>query len=60
LVAEHKAFWRPVHEAVRDFMGNLSLTVSQAITAIAYIVPWLFVVVPGLYLLRLLWRKRGR
>jgi Domain of unknown function (DUF4349) len=60
LVAEHKAFWRPVREAVRDFLGNLSMGLSQAITAIAYIVPWLFVVVPGLYLLRLLWRKRGK
>ena len=60
MVAEHKAFWRPVHEAVRDFLGNLSMGLSQAITAIAYIVPWLFVVVPGLYLVRFLWRRRGR
>jgi hypothetical protein len=60
VVAEHKAFWRPVHEAARDFLGNLSNGVSQAITAVAYIVPWLFVVVPGLYLLRFLWRRRGR
>jgi hypothetical protein len=27
---------------------------------LAYIVPWLFVVVPGLYLVRFLWRRRGR
>ncbi len=59
-VAEQRAFWRPVHEAVRDFLGNLSNGISQAITAIAYIVPWLFVVVPGLYLVRFLWRRRGR
>jgi hypothetical protein len=59
-VAEQRAFWRPVREAVRDFLGNLSNGVSQAITAVAYIVPWLFVVVPGLYLLRFLWRRRGR
>lgn len=59
-VAEQRAFWRPVGEAVRDFLGNLSNGISQAITAIAYIVPWLFVVVPGLYLLRFLWRRRGR
>jgi len=60
MVAEHKAFWRPVHEAVRDFLGNLSAGLSQAITAIAYIVPWMFVVVPGLYLVRFLWRRRGK
>jgi hypothetical protein len=59
-VAEQRAFWRPVREAVRDFLGNLSSGMSQAITAVAYIVPWLFVVVPGLYLLRFLWRRRGR
>jgi len=59
-VAEQRAFWRPVHEAVRDFLGNLSNGMSQAITAVAYIVPWLFVVVPGLYLVRFLWRRRGR
>jgi hypothetical protein len=60
MVAEHKAFWRPVHEAVRDFLGNLSTGLSQAITAIAYIVPWMFVVLPGLYLVRFLWRRRGK
>jgi Domain of unknown function (DUF4349) len=59
-VAEQRAFWRPVREALRDFLGNLSSGVSQAITAVAYIVPWLFVVVPGLYLLRFLWWRRGR
>jgi len=60
VVAEHKAFWRPVREAFRDFLGNLSNGVSQAITAVAYIVPWLFVVLPGLYFVRFLWRRRGR
>jgi hypothetical protein len=60
VVAEHKAFWRPVREAFRDFLGNLSNGVSQAITAVAYIVPWLLVVLPGLYLVRFLWRRRGR
>lgn len=59
-VTEQKAFWRPIREAVRDFFGNLSNGVSQAITAVAYILPWLLVVIPGLYLVRFLWRRRGR
>jgi Domain of unknown function (DUF4349) len=59
-VTEQRAFWRPVREALRDFLGHLSEGMSQAITAVAYIVPWLFVVVPGLYFLRFLWRRRGR
>jgi DNA repair exonuclease SbcCD ATPase subunit len=60
LVREQKAFWRPIQEAVRDFFGNLSNGISQAITAVAYILPWLLVVIPGLYLVRFLWRRRGR
>jgi inorganic triphosphatase YgiF len=59
-VTEQRAFWRPVREAFRDFRGHLSEGMSQAITAVAYIVPWLFIVVPGLYLVRFLWRRRGR
>lgn len=59
-VTEQKAFWRPIGEAVRDFFGNLSNGISQAITAVAYILPWLLVVIPGLYLVRFLWRRRGR
>jgi hypothetical protein len=59
-VREQKAFWRPIREAAQDFSGNLSNGASQAITAVAYILPWLLVVVPGLYLIRFLWRRRGR
>jgi hypothetical protein len=60
IVPAHSAYWRPIRESLRDFVGNLSTGLSQAITAVAYIVPWLLVVIPGLYLLRFLWRRRGR
>ena len=59
-VTESKAFWRPIRESFRDFFGNLSEGISQAITAVAFILPWLIVVIPGLYLVRFLWRRRGR
>jgi hypothetical protein len=59
VVSAHKAFWRPIHEAAGDFLQNLASGISQAITAVAYIVPWLFVIIPGLYLLRFLWRRRA-
>ena len=59
VVSAHKAFWRPIQEAAGDFLQNLASGISQAITAVAYIVPWLFVIIPGLYLLRFLWRRRG-
>jgi hypothetical protein len=59
-VNEQKAFWRPVRSALRDFLGNLSEGISQAITAVAFILPWMLVVIPALYLVRFLWRRRGR
>jgi hypothetical protein len=60
IVPARSAYWRPIRESLRDFVANLSTGLSQAITAVAYIVPWLLVVIPGLYLLRFLWRRRGR
>ncbi|MGA2398933.1 MAG: DUF4349 domain-containing protein [Steroidobacteraceae bacterium] len=59
IVPAHSAYWRPIRESLRDFVGNLSTGLSQAITALAYIVPWLLVIIPGLFLLRFLWRRRG-
>jgi hypothetical protein len=59
-VAGQKAFGRPIRDALRDFFGNLSTGISEAITAVAYILPWLIVVIPLLYLVRFLWRRRGR
>jgi hypothetical protein len=59
-VTEQKAFWRPIHDAIRNFFGNLSEGTSQAITAVAYILPWLLVVIPGLLLVRFLWSRRRR
>ncbi len=58
MVAERRVFWRPVREALDNFAGNFSNGVSEAVTAVAYIVPWLFVAVPGWYLMRFLWRRR--
>jgi hypothetical protein len=59
-VTEQKAFWRPIRDSMRNFLGNLSEGISQAITAVAFILPWFLVVIPGLYLVRFLWRRRGR
>jgi hypothetical protein len=59
-VVGQKAFWRPIQGATRDFLGNLSEGISQAITAVAYILPWMLVAIPGLYFVRFLWRRRGR
>jgi hypothetical protein len=58
--SEQKAFWRPIRDALRSFFWNPSEGISQAITAVAYILPWSLVVIPGLYLVRFLWKRRGR
>jgi hypothetical protein len=60
IVPARSAYWRPIRDALRDFIGNLSMGFSQAITAVAYILPWLLVMIPVLYLLRFLWRRRSR
>jgi hypothetical protein len=60
IVPARSAYWRPIRDSLGDFVGNLSAGLSQAITAVAYIVPWLLVVIPAVYLLRFLWRRRGR
>lgn len=38
----HQSFWRPIALAVSDFGANLSQGVSVAITGIAFLVPWAF------------------
>ena len=44
---------RALHEFWRDFMSGI----AQAITGFAYLVPWLFILVPLAFLFRYLWRK---
>jgi Domain of unknown function (DUF4349) len=56
----HTAYWTPIRNSLRAFWGNFTNGLAQAITAIAYIVPWLFVLVPALYGARFLWHRRGR
>lgn len=56
--ARSRSFWRPVAEATADFGSNLSAGLSSAITAAAYLVPW--VILLGVFglIARTLWRRR--
>ena len=49
--------WRPVRDALDEFVDNLARGLSGAITAIAYLIPWsiAFLLLGGLA--RLLWRR---
>jgi len=58
--ASQHAFWHVIGEALEGFAQNLASGISQAITATAYVVPWMLVLVPALFLLRSLWRWRRR
>lgn len=54
----HRAFWRPIGDALSDFGTNLSQGISTAITGIAYLLPWGLVLLVLVWALRKLWRRR--
>lgn len=60
LSAEHHAILRPIRAALDGFLGNLSNGIAQAITALAYILPWACLLVPLAALVRLGWRRWRR
>lgn len=50
----------PIGEAIKDFIGIISEGLAGVIRFIAYMLPWiLFVLLPGLFMLRWFWRRRG-
>ncbi len=55
---EHRSFWRPIGFAVSDFGGNLSEGISIAITGIAFLIPWVIVLIIVVWGSRKLWRRR--
>lgn len=56
-----QSFWRPVKRALGNFTDNLSEGVANAITAMAYILPWLVAFVLLFPLGRKGWRRlRGK
>jgi uncharacterized protein DUF4349 len=53
----HQSFWAPIGEAFTDFRMNLGSGIAQAIAGIVFLLPWLIILIPLLFLLRRLWRK---
>lgn len=51
-------FWRPISLAMSDFGGSLSQGISAAITGVAYLLPWLFILALAVWGARKLWRRR--
>jgi hypothetical protein len=53
----NQSFLTPIADAVGDFGEELSWGISEAITGFAYLLPWLVILIPLLFLIRYLWRK---
>jgi hypothetical protein len=50
----------PVRDALRESSRNFREALAAVIVFVAMLVPWLFVILPSLILLRLFWRWVGR
>jgi hypothetical protein len=46
----------PIRNALRSFGIDLGQGVAQVISFVAFLLPWLVIIVPGIILLRLFWR----
>ncbi len=51
------SFGATIGEALKDFGENLGSGIAQAIIGITFLLPWLVILIPLLFLLRRLWRK---
>ena len=51
------SFWKPVFDALDEFKSNLAEGIAGAITAVAYLIPWLVLLVIFCFALRFVWRK---
>jgi len=57
VVNKNRSFWSPIFRSLKSFLSNLSDGISQAITATAYIIPWLVVIGFFGFLFRYLWKR---
>lgn len=53
-----RPFWAPVKRAFADFGKNLSQGISIAISGVAYLLPWLLILLLAAWAGRKLWRRR--
>ena len=50
----------PIRDSLRVFGSNFREAIGQVISFIAVVVPWLIIILPGLFLLRAFWTWIGR
>lgn len=58
--AAYGARQTPVRDALRSFGSDFLRAIGQVISFVAMLLPWLVIAVPGLILLRMLWRAITR
>jgi len=56
-VGVYESAQSPVRDALRSFGANFREAIAQVITFLAFVLPWLVIAVPGLMLVRWLWRR---
>jgi hypothetical protein len=57
---ERRSFWKPISHALDNFGSNLSEGISTALTAIAYLLPWMFIIGVMVWVFRMLWKWTRR
>lgn len=57
---DYAAVQSPVRDALRYFGSDFREAVGMVIRFLAVLLPWLVIILPGLFLLRLFWRWIGR
>lgn len=57
-VAASRSSFTPIKRALNDFIGTVAHGFAGVIRFVAFILPWLIVGIPLLWLVRRLWRKR--
>jgi hypothetical protein len=53
-----QGFWSPIGYAFADFGKNLSQGISSAITSIAYLIPWILLLIASFAIIRKFWKRK--
>jgi hypothetical protein len=56
-VATSRSFWKPISQSLSEFSTRLSDGISDTIETLAYLIPWIIVIMAGIFSFRFLWRK---
>lgn len=51
-----QSVWRPLGDALNGFFGNIAWALASVVTFIAFAIPWGFVLIGIIFLIRFLWR----